>query len=180
MVFAYEDAVNQYGSLYKVKKAVQNGQLFKLAPGLYASTATASSIDCLMVRHKEAIFTMDSAFYFLGLTDVVPEQMHLATGRHMTRIKEPGVRQYFESANYYGVGKVDMIYNGAPIRCYDRERMLLELARHRNKLAFDYYKEIVQSYRRLKEDIDFAKLEDYINIIQSRTDFYEVLKREIF
>ena len=180
MILPYEDAINQYGSLYKVKKAVQKGQLFKLSPGLYSSTATVSGIDRLMASHKEAIFTMDSAFYFLGLTDVIPEQMHLATGRHMTRIKEPGVRQYFESANYYGVGKVNMVYNGSPIRCYDRERMLLELTRHRNKMAFDYYKELVQNYRRLKDDLDFAKLEDYIDIMQSRTDFYGILQREIF
>lgn len=180
MVLAYADAVTQYGSLYKVKKAVQKGQLFKLSPGLYASTATASSIECLMASHKDAIFTMDSAFYFLGLTDVIPEQLHIATGRHMTRIKKQGIRQYFESANYYGVGKVDMLYNGSTIRCYDRERMLLELARHRNKLAFDYYKELVHSYRQLKDDLDFAKLEDYIDTMQSRTDFYGILQREIF
>jgi peptide chain release factor 2 len=48
------------------------------------------------------------------------------------------------------------------------------------ELAFDYYKELVQSYRRLKDDLDFAKLEDYIDIMQSRTDFYGILQREIF
>ena len=180
MILVYEDAVTKYGSLYKVKKAVQNGQLFKLSPGLYATTATVSAIDRIMTSHKKAIFTMDSAFYFLELTDVIPEQMHLATGRHMTRIKLQGVKQYFESPNYYGVGKMNMTFNGSAIRCYDRERMLLELVRHRKKLAFDYYKEIVQSYRQLKDDLDFAKLDDYIGIMQSRTDFYGIMQREIF
>lgn len=73
-----------------------------------------------------------------------------------------------------------MLYNGSHIRCYDRDRMLLELAKHRNKLTFDYCREIVQSYRRLKDDLDFAKLDDYIDIMQSRTDFYGILQREIF
>jgi len=42
---------------------------------------------------------MDSAFYLHGLTDVVPEMVHVATARNSTRIKDARVRQYFmESA----------------------------------------------------------------------------------
>ena len=180
MVMILKDAINQYGSLYKVKQAMQKGELFKLSPGLYSKNETASDIEIVMASYKDAIFTMDNAFYFWGLTDVIPDQLHLATGRHMTRIKMAGVKQYFESVNYYGIGKTQMLYNGLSIRCYDRERMLLELIRHRNKMAFDYYKEIVQSYRQLKDSLDFAKLDDYIDAIQSRTDFYTILQREIF
>ena len=180
MLLVYEDAVNEYGSLYKVKKAVSEGKLFKVSPGIYSRKAEVSDIERIMVSCRYAVFTMDSAFYFLGLTDVIPEQMHIAIGRHMTRPKEAGVKVYFESPNYSGVGKTEMVFNGSYIRCYDRERMLLELVRHRKKMAFDYYKEIVQSYRRLKDEIDFAKLDDYIDAMKSRTDFYEIMQREIF
>lgn len=179
MVLAYNEAVTQYGSLYKVKQAVQKGELFKLSPGLYSIKSSVSEMDLLMARYKGAIFTMDSAFYFWGLTNDIPDLMHVATGRRMTRISMDGVKQYFESDKYYGLGKTEIVYNGSSIRCYDRERMMLELVRYRNKLPFDYYKEIVESYRGLKYDLDFSKVDDYIEAMQSRTDFYEVIQREI-
>ena len=180
MLMLYADAVKEYGSGYKLKKAVNLGEIYKLSPGVYARRSTATEMEMLQARYKTAIFTMDSAFYFLGLTDVVPEKWHMATARNSTRIPSKQVHQYFEAANYYGIGKSLVDFNGAELRCYDQERMLLELVRHRKTMPFDFYKEIVQSYRRRYENIDYGKLDDYIEAMQSRTDFYDVIQREIF
>lgn len=179
MLMPYAEAVKEYGSGYKLKKAVDLGEIYKFSPGLYARRATVTDMEKLQARYKSAIFTMDSAFYFLGLTDVVPEKWHVATARNSTRIPSEKVHQYFETANYYGIGKFMVDFNGAKLRCYDQERMLLELVRHRKTMPFDFYKEIVQSYRRRCESIDYGKLDDYIEAMQSRTDFYDVIQREI-
>ena len=179
MLMPYAEAVKEYGSGYKLKKAVAMGEIYKLSPGVYARRAGATDMEKLQARYKSAIFTMDSAFYFLGLTDVVPEKFHLATARNSTRIPDKNVHQYFEAANYHGIGQSLVEFNGAMLRCYDQERMMLELARRRNTMPFDYYKEIVQNYRDRSDRIDYGKLDDYIEAMQSRTDFYEVIQREI-
>jgi hypothetical protein len=39
--------------------------------------------------------------------------------------------------------------------------MLVEFMRFRFKIPFDYYKEIIQNYRRITEEMDFGLVEDY-------------------
>jgi len=180
MLLTYSDAVKSYGSEYSLRKALSANELTKITRGLYSIDDNPSDLALIMAKYPNAIFTMDCAFYYHGLTDVVPEIWHLATRRNATRIKSSNIRQYFELASYFGIGKMDMVYDGAVIRVYDKERMLIELAKNRNKLPFDYYKEIVQSYRRIADDLDMGKLDDYLNIIGTKRDYYDILQREIF
>ena len=42
-----------------------------------------------------------------------------------------------------------------------RERMLIELLRYKNKLPFDYYKEIIGNYRSLIYELDIERIQDY-------------------
>ncbi|MBP3818652.1 MAG: hypothetical protein J6H31_10125 [Butyrivibrio sp.] len=179
MLMPYVEAVKEYGTGYKLKKAVEEGRIYKVSPGIYARQAAVSDMEKFQMKYKTAIFTMDSAFYFLGLTDVVPEKWHIATARNSTRLPKDNVQQYFEAAKFYGIGKSIVEFNGAQLRCYDQERMLLELVRRRKTMPFDLYKEIVQSYRQRYNNIDYGKLDDYIEEMQCRTDFYDIIQREI-
>ena len=52
-----------------------------------------------------------------------------------------------------------MDHQGIDIRIYDLERLMVELIKYRSKLPYDYYKEIVRSYRERVYDIDTEKLE---------------------
>ncbi|MGN0034947.1 MAG: hypothetical protein ACI364_04400, partial [Coriobacteriales bacterium] len=45
--------------------------------------------------YPQAVLTMDSAFYLHGLTDVVPELVHVATARNSTRVRDARARHYF-------------------------------------------------------------------------------------
>ncbi len=61
------------------------------------------------------------------------------------------------------LGVEEKTVNGISIRVYPEERLLIELIRHRNKLPFDYYKEIIGSYRRKLYELDEEWLEDNID-----------------
>ena len=43
-----------------------------------------------------------------------------------------------------------------------KERMLVELLRKSASMPFDYYKEIIASYRRIAEELDIRQIEDCI------------------
>ena len=90
------------------------------------------------------------------------------------------VQQYFEAAKFYGIGKTIVEFNGAQLRCYDQERMLLELVRHRKTMPFDLYKEIVQSYRQRYNNIDYGKLDDYIRSFPVASDMEELKPQKIY
>lgn len=180
MVLNYQEAVRRYGSAYRIRKAIENKELTRLRRDLYVVDSQIDPLAAVQARYPHAIFTMDCAFYYHGLTDVVPEIWHLATPRNATRINNPQVKQYFELPAYFGVGREQLTFNGVSLQVYDRERMLIELVRRQSSLPFDYYKEIVQSYRKLADELDMEKLEDYLEIISGRVNYYDILQKEIF
>lgn len=70
--------------------------------------------------------------------------------------------------------------DGARVAVYDKERMLLELMRTRNKLPYDLYREAVQSYRREANDLDIYKLQDYAEAIPRGNAYLDRAMEEVF
>ena len=103
---------------------------------------------------------MDSAFYFHNLTDVIPSKINLAIERNSSRIKDEKINQVLIIKKLFEIGKMQMTVEGATINVYDKERMLIELIRNKNQIAFDYYKEIISNYRKIINDLDISKIED--------------------
>ena len=106
------------------------------------------------------MFTGESAFYYHGLTDVIPDFYHLATVRTDGRIKDERVKQTFVKEDIFDIGQIKMLYHNTEICIYNLERMLIELVRFRGKLPFDYYKDIISAYRNRIETMDVAKVEE--------------------
>ena len=131
-------------------------------------------------KYANAIFTMDSAFYFHNLTDVIPRKINLAIERNSSRIKDEKINQVLIIKKLFEIGKMQMTVEGATINVYDKERMLIELIRNKNQIAFDYYKEIISNYRKIINDLDISKIEEYIGIFPHEEHIYETLQREVF
>ena len=58
--------------------------------------------------------------------------------------------------------------------------MLVELIRKRNIIPFDYYKEIINNYRKKKDELDIYKIEEYISYYKNEKVLYDTLMREVF
>lgn len=183
-MISYKEAVKRFGSEYLLLKALNNGKIRKVKRGYYLlendTSVHTDSVSYICQKYPDAILTMDSAFYFLNLTDVIPDKIHLATLRNATRIREENVHQYFESIKYYGVGKDIFMYENTPVAIYNKERMLIELIRHKSTMAYDYYKEILLNYRKSVDSISMNRLEDYLEAFESSRNYFEVLEREVF
>ena len=123
---------------------------------------------------------MDSAFYHYKLTDVIPEKVYLATDRNTDTIKNDNIVQCFISKNVLFVGKVEVIVDGEKANMYDKERLLVELIRKRNQISFDYYKEIIANYRKIADDLDMRKIEQYLALFKNEYNLSNVLLREVF
>ena len=57
--------------------------------------------------------------------------------------------------------------------------MLVELMRYKNKLPFDYYKEIVLNYRRIIQTLDMRKIEEYVMASPKRELIMDRLQLEV-
>jgi hypothetical protein len=51
--------------------------------------------------------------------------------------------------------------------------------RNRNKLPFDYYKEIISSYRRLIDELDFMMVEEYAEKLPRTKAVMETIQMEV-
>ena len=179
MVLTYNDCIDKYGSDYKIKKELEKGMLFMKEKGVYTTILNVSDLDIITSKYPRAVFTGKSAFYYHSLTDVIPDHFHLATRREDTRIKDQRVIQSFIKNEIFESGIIEMKYNNSNIRIYDRERMLIELMRFRKSLPFDYYKEVIQNYRRIVDEMDFGLVEDYAYMFRNGNTIMDQIQLEV-
>ena len=169
-----------YGSDYLIEKQIEEGKLFKVCKGVYSEKSHIPEEAVMSYKYPNAVLTMDSAFYFYGLTDVVPDECDLATKRDAAKISDKRVKQYFIRDDFFEAGIETVDYQGYNIRIYSRERMLVELIRYKSKLPFDYYKEIILNYRKLLPQLNIQAIQDYAMLSPKSNKVIETLRMEVF
>ncbi len=176
----YKDLIKEYKSDYNIKKLIEMGKIFKIEKGIYSNQKNVNYLEILTKKYPDAIFTMDSAFYYYGLTDVIPQKEYLALRRDKTKISDERVKVIYYQDKFFEIGKSVLKINSVNIKIYDKERMLIELIRRRNKMGFDYYKEIIRNYREIKDSLNTKKIAEYISKFKIGDYLYDVIMKEVF
>lgn len=179
MLYNWKEINEKYGYPLKVREALDRGEIYRINRGFYANKPNVNPFLFVATKYPNAIITMDTAFFIYGLTDVIPDKTFLATMRNTTRISDTGVVQVFLSENIFEPGKTCLEHDGVSITIYNKERMLIELLRNSKSIPFDYYKEIITGYRRISEELDFRKAEDYICLFNRKDHLFDKLRREV-
>ena len=169
-----------YGSDYKIKQKIQNGALYKIEKGIFSDEPYVPEIAVLTYKYPNAVLTMRSAFYIYRLTDVIPDKCDLATDRNAAKISDTRVKQYFYPSNFFNDGTDAINYMGFRIPIFCRERMLVELLRYKNKLSFDYYKEIILNYRKILSSLNIELIQDFALDAPRSNKILEKLQMEVF
>ena len=178
-VLTYESALERAGSRSALEAKVKNRELFKIDRGVYASSEHPDPLVVAHALYPDAIITMDSALASYGLTDVPPDKVHLATARDATRISRKGYRQYFTERELLNPGEVETDMGHGNVRIYNRERLLVEVMRRQAALPLDFYREIIDSYRRISEELDIRLVEDYMSLFKRQDAMFDILQREV-
>lgn len=179
MLYSYSQCIEMFGTDRKIKQAIHNEQIFKIEKGIYSDTKYISELAIISMKYPNAIFTLNSAFYYHGLTDVIPDLYHLATSKEVTKIRDKRVKQKFENSKELDLGVIKMSYNNVTIKIYNKERMLIELIRNKNSLPFDYYKEILLNYRKIINELDIQTIQEYAYILPKTNIVLETLQLEV-
>ena len=179
MLYEYDDMLRRYGSAYQIGKAVDSGAVYKIARGLYSDERHPDPNAVACALWPQAVLTMDSAFYLHGLTDVIPELVHVATPRNSTRIRDTRIRQYFMEPALMSTGVETAGGEGSAIRAFTLERMLVELLRNAGALPPDYYKELIASYRKIADGLDMHEVEDCMALYKRADSLFDMMQREV-
>lgn len=180
MIYTYTECLDKWQSDYQIKKQIAAGSLFQIEKGIYADTPDVSTLAVLSAKYPKSIFTMDSAFYYHGLTDVIPEKYHIATDKHSIYLRDKRIHQYYVQSDILNIGVMPMARRDAAFKIYDKERMLIELLRYKNRLPYDYYKEILGHYRELLYELDIERIQDYAATFPRHKMISDTLDAEVF
>ena len=180
MLYNHNEIKKKYKSDYQIKKAISAGELYKLDKGVYSNKDIINPLVIFSKKYPSAIATMDTAFYYYDLTDVIPHSIFLATPSNYRKIDNEAITQIYVPNEVLNQGKVEVEISGEKVNMYDKERLLVELIRKRNQIPFDYYKELISNYRRIANDLDMYKIEEYLSLYKNDVNLSNVLIREVF
>ena len=180
MIYLYKELRKKYKSNDKIKKMINEGKIIKVEKGIYSDNGNVNYLEILTKKYPDAVFTMNSAFYFFNLTDVIPDKEYLAIKRDSTKISDDRIKVIYYQDKFFDIGKTTIKVNGVEINIYDKERMLIELIRNEKAIGFDYYKEIINNYREIKDELNIKKISEYISKYAIEDYLYDVIMKEVF
>lgn len=180
MFFSYKQCIEKYQSDYFLEIALKSGVLNKIEKGIYTDSASWTELDLITYKYPNAIFTLNSAFYYQNLTSVQPDRYYLGTDRNATKIKDQNIQQVFYPEVTLPLGVEEKSINDTTIKLYSKERLLIELIRHKNKLPFDYYKEIISSYRNIIGELNIKWLEENICKFPGSGKIMNAIRLEVY
>ena len=180
MLYSYQEVLEKYGTRNNIEEAIKKSEIYKLKNNVYSDKKYINPIVIVSKKYPSGIITMDSAFYYYNLTDVIPQKVYLATNRNSNKINDENIVQIFMSKDILDKGKIEININGNKVNIYNRERLLIELIRKRASIPFDYYKEIIENYRDISNELEMYKIEEYVALFKNEVNLFDILQREVF
>jgi predicted transcriptional regulator of viral defense system len=131
------------------------GEIQKVSRGAYAAVnSIADEMGILQVRYKRAIFSHETALYFLELSDRTPlfYSVTVPAGYNATLLKASGAKVYFVKRELHSLGQsMAKSPNGNEIKTYNLERTMCDILRSRNQMDIQFINEALKRYVRKKE-----------------------------
>lgn len=132
MIYTYKELLNIEKNRHNIDIKVKNKELFKVDKGIYSNREVVNPILIYTKRYPDAIVSLDNAFYYYGLTDVLPDKYYLATKQKAKPIKNDEIVQIFSTDELLEIGKTKVEIDGILVNMYDKERLLIELIRRKS------------------------------------------------
>lgn len=136
----------------KPQRLVEAGKIEHVRQGYYQYVGddSFSAIPLLVALFPDGVICMESALDYYGYTDRTPEVWHLAvesrSARNRFHIEYPCVRPHFVKEERYSLGIVKVNIDGREVKIYDREKTMVDLLFHRNKVDSEVSNTAVQRY----------------------------------
>ena len=161
----YKKIFDKYGGIVRAKqlqeeklffrplqKLIQEGHVEKVRHGYYqwVDLDDFSEVGLVTRLFPDAVFCMDTALRYYGYGDRTPGDWHLAvskdSGKSRFNIDYPFVKPYYIEPSLIDLGLTSGEMDGHKIRIYDKERLICDCLRYRNKMDKEVFNKAVQSY----------------------------------
>ncbi len=180
MILTYKECIEKFGSDYQLSKAVAEESIYRVEAGVYSTARYSSELEIIVKKYPNAILTGEYAFYIHDLTDVIPEKYHIATKAKAAKLLDARIEQVYIRDDLLQLGAVEKEISGVTVKIYDKERMLIELLRNKSSMPYDLYKEIIGNYRKIIENLQIWRIQEYADIFPKSKMIKKALDEEVF
>lgn len=162
---AYKAIFDRYGGMMRTKdllkekilyrtlqKLVEQGFVEKVRYGYYqwVNPNDCSEVGTVIRLFPDAIFCMETALWYYGYSDRIPLEWHLAvskdSGKSRFKIDYPFVKPHYIIPACLEIGLACGNMDGYQVRVYDKERVICDCLRSRNKMDKEIFNKAIQSY----------------------------------
>ena len=134
------------------EKLIAEGLIEKIRRGYYQwiDPDDFSEIGTIIRLFPDAILCMDTALRYYGYSDRTPGVWHLAvskdSGKARFKIDYPFVKPYYAEPAVLELGLTTGTMDGHTIRIYDKDRLICDCLRYRNKMDKEIFNKAIQKY----------------------------------
>ncbi len=171
---------NNIDKIY-LTRLVKKGVIDKIKRGLYVSKNSWGDEYFNLVYGTTAIYSYETALYFLGLCESVPLKYNLSVprGYNASLNHNDKVILHFVKREYLEIGKVSIKSpQGQMITCYNAERTICDLLKDKQNQDIETLKYAISEYLKDKKLRDLPKLMEYaktFNVEEALNNYLEVL-----
>ena len=162
-------------------RLVKSGKIERVKKGLYVLPNTWGDEYFNLIYGINAIFSYDTALYFLGLCETVPSIYHITVCRgYNGKLNHvDNVKLHFVKKEIFELGKIEIKSpQGQIITCYNAERCICDLLKNKDKEDLETVKYAITEYLQDKQNRDLPKLVEYskrLNVENEVNRYLEVL-----
>ncbi len=175
MIYTYRELLKAHENQRQVINAVKAGKYFPISRGIYSDEYRNVTPEYIAKKYPNAIITGQTAFYHYGYTTDAGSTYDIATRINATRIKNPFIKQCFQVDSIFGLGKIQR----EGMNIYDKERMLIELIRGKASIPYDYYKEVLNGFRKDIHNIDLYKVSQYVKHFKNSSNLLKRIREAL-
>ena len=134
------------------EKLIADGYVEKIRRGYYQwiNPDDFSEVGIVIRLFPDAILCMDTALRYYGYSDRTPGDWHLAvskdSGKSRFKIDYPFVKPYYVEPAVLELGLTTGTLDGHAIRIYDKDRLICDCLRYRNKMDKEIFNKAIQKY----------------------------------
>lgn len=163
MIITAKELIAQGETEYSIRKKVSTKELYLVERGMYSDEPFPFINEAyLCKKYPHAVLTGLSAYCLYDLTDSIPDKFYFATEQHSFPIRRKDVVQSYQEPSIFPIGITHTETDAGKVQIYDLERMLIETIRLRERLPADLYYEVIESFRKRKDELDFYTLAEYL------------------
>lgn len=161
----YKEIFDRYGGMMRTtqlaeekvfypqrQKLMEDGHIEKVRRGYYQwnSSEDFSEVSTVTRLFPDAILCMDTALRYYGYSDRTPGDWHLAvskdSGKSRFNIDYPFLKPYYIEPTVLELGLTKGAMDGHEIRIYDKDRVICDCLRYRNKMDKEIFNKAIQNY----------------------------------